>query len=856
MRARFRYFECRLLTATGAALCLLAVALLTTPAAIAGTVSDDRPLLFSFAGADSSVGQLSGLLAIAGDESSGEIYAINAVGEERGPTGYGSGAGERDDERVVCKFNAEGKAQSFVAGGSAGKSCLDGKDTPGGAFGVEGFFGAGSGAADVAVDNSGGLGGPGEGEQGRLYVSEERGPVHAFGPDGAYLWTLPLRDGTETPIVEGACGIAVDREGHLWVGVGDREQILEFAATGSPPAQIRSIPVTNSTKEACRLAVDRSGKDLYVGLSSSLPSGFDKYVDGKYDSSSVPGYRADVTIDQSKEAGHVFDAGGARFAEREPCPLSHCFGTEISGSPFGADLIGNASGIAYSPTEDRVYVSDRVSNSIKVFGPVSSGTVPDVSCQTSEPVALHSITAHCTIEPLGLPNAYHFEWKEGAGTNWGAAESSPPQSIEPTDGSSHAVALTITKYLGKQIRSNTNFQVRLVGTNTETGLSAYSAPDSPTTPLPPLAEVQGCATSAITTEVAHVACMIDPQEEESDWRILAKPLADGTLAECEALVDGEFEIVGSDTIAPEEVGLVEVTADLSGLDPSQVYCLRATAANPGGGDGLDFSFETLSVPPGEAGAAFASPRGDTSARVNARVNPNGGDFEYRFEWSGDGSNWTPLPIRESSIHARQPIVVADELSGLKPGTTYHYRLGLFEQRSGPSAFAGRREDLQHADTGGSRSLRPARLRQRSHPGRTARRLSRLLPRNRAGQRTRQGQPGRQRKRCRNQRLHLLANFHRRGKSALVGRRRCSGCHQRHRSQLPGQAFGERLALDQLGSAGQRTGWRRRIRLPDERGDPRLRFIPLLGQVPDQALLAGARDRSALARRQAGHPQAL
>lgn len=682
MTGCLRRLESQLLLTIGVLAGFLAVALLLSPLARGGTVTNDRPMVFSFNGGDSSIGKLSGVLAVAADESTGDVYAINAVGDEGGPTGYGSQVGESDDERVVCKFNDLGEARDFPAGGSAGSTCLDGSETPGGAFGVEGFFVSGSTVADIAVDNSGGLGGPGEGEQGRLYVSEEGGPIHAFGPDGAYLWTLPLAT------VGGTCGIAVDSAGHLWVGRGSHGEILEFAASGNLPAQIGAVPATNSTKQPCRLAVDRSGKGLFVGLSPGLPSGLDKYLDEKYDSSSTTGYRPDVTVDQSKEDGHLFAVGNTSFAEHEACKLPHCFGPEAPGSPFGGDLIGNAGGIAYNPAEDRVYVSDRASNSIKVFGPVKSGSVPDVSCQTSEPVTLHSITAHCTINPLSLPNAYRFEWKEGTGANWGAAESSPAQSIEPSDASPHAVSLAITEYKGRQLRSNTTFQVRLVGTNTENDLSAYSNADSPATPVPPAAEVTECAASALTTGSAHIACTIDPKEEETEWRILQHPIADGTLAECEALADGEFESAATGTIAPEEAGLVEVGTDLVGLDPAQTYCVRATAVNAGGGGAKDLSFRTLAIPPSEAAAAFAAPRIDTSARINARVNPNGEDLKYRFEWSEDGSNWSVLPIRESSVHAREPIVLADELSGLESGATYHYRLGLAENDAGPVASLG------------------------------------------------------------------------------------------------------------------------------------------------------------------------
>ncbi len=640
-------------------------AFLLVPSALAGTVTNDRPLLFAFDGADSSIGPLSAPSAIALDEATGAVYVNNMAGSGKGP-------GLFDAQRVVCKFNAEGEAQNFTAGSSAGKSCLDGKDVPGEAFGVAGDFAEVTYTADVAVDNSGGAGGLGEGEQGRLYLSEQEGPIHAFAPDGAHLWTLPRA--TARP-----CGIAVDAEGHLWVGNGAgsgeaRFEALEFDNHGSPPAQIGSIAMTNSTKRPCRLAIDLSGKNLYAGLAPELPSGVDKYVEGKYHSSFSAGYRFDVTIDQSQLAGHIMMSDGESFEEYKPCVEPLCPGIQVAGSPFGRDLIGTARGIAYNPTLDWVYISDLASDTVKVFGPLTSGTVPDVTSEETEPVGLHTATAKGTINPLGLPNSYHFEWKPGTGASWGAAESSPRQSIEPSDSSPHPVSFTITEYKGKALRSNTTYQVRLVATNTENDLDAYSGADTFTTLVPPPPVVEDCATSALSTEAAHLECDVDPEEEEVTWKVLASAQTAASQAECEALSEGQFQVVKEGTIPPEEPGSVEIEADLSGLLAAQTYCVRVIATNPGGSGKEDLTFTTLAIPPSEAAAAFAAPRTDTSARINARVNPNGEtDLSYRFELSEDGATWTPLPIRTSTADAREPILVAEELTGLMPDTEYHYR---------------------------------------------------------------------------------------------------------------------------------------------------------------------------------------
>lgn len=689
---------------TAVAIIAVAVAALLLSAASApAAVITDRPLLFSFDGSGSSIGPFSALSAIAVDEGSGFVYALNQAGTGQGPGPY-------DGERVACKFSAEGEAQNFTAGEAAGKSCLDGKEAPDGlephdgAFGIEGFFGDGSYYADLAIDNS-------TVNPGRIYVSEDGGPIHAFASSGAHLWTLT---GTES------CGIGVDKEGHLWVGNGSSEQneanfkALEFANTGSPPVQIGSVTMTNANKRPCRLAFDESGEDLYVGLRGAIPSSLDKYIDlgvetapgqfGRYDSTLVADGPFEVTADQSSPSGHVFaakiDGTGANFVEFDSADSA------IPGSPFGRDLIGNAKGIAYNPYDpdevgpepplDRVYVSDRATNTVKVFGPVTSGTAPDVSCGPTDGITRTEATANCTINPLGLANSYHFEYKRCASTgcagqvdaNWGRATSSASQSIEPPDSASHPVSLEL-----QNLSQNSWYEVRLVGTNAEPGMNSLSAYSTPVVfqtlpPPPPTIECE-VPEGEITSSSAEVTCEVDGMEDATNWKIMKRALSGASQAECEAAPTSSFSTVAEGEIPASASGPQPIAADLEDLDPAQSYCVRATATNSGGADQDNAPFKTLAVPPSEASAAFAAPRTDTTARINARVNPGGeADFEYQLEWSEDGSTWTELPIHESSVHAREPVVVADELNGLQPATTYHYRLKLARNEAGSAPSLG------------------------------------------------------------------------------------------------------------------------------------------------------------------------
>jgi DNA-binding beta-propeller fold protein YncE len=379
-----------------ACLAVFLAAATVTPAA---TVTNQRPLLFSFDGSGTTAGRFAlghpfpslpqataGVGAAAVDYSSEDVYVVD------------NGA------QAVDKFDAEGAAANFAAGPAAGTSSLFGPKA-GEAFsaGNEFFFDSPS---DLAVDNSGGTG---EGEQGRLYVSGSGGPVYAFDSSGELLpWSIPS---TVHP-----CGIAVDHEGHVWIGGGGDGEVHEFEASGEPALELSHFAVGVGNERPCRLAIGQSGEDVYVALSRSGSDGEQgvyKYSNGLLDAA-VTGQSAQaVAVNQEDASGPLFavrqlEALDANLDEYETCASSGCAGTLIGSSDGG--LIGNGRGVAYGPGRDWVYVPDLYTETVKVFGPRASGLAPDAIGGDTDEIAKTEATAHGTLKPNGLPNAYRFEW--------------------------------------------------------------------------------------------------------------------------------------------------------------------------------------------------------------------------------------------------------------------------------------------------------------------------------------------------------------------------------------------------------------------------------------------------------------
>jgi hypothetical protein len=606
------------------ALASILVALAFAAVPTFGATITDRPLLFSFDGSDTTAGPFRLQRALEIDQATGTVYVID------------------EGHNVLDKFNLAGEAQDYSATGSS--SLATGLELRGG--------------SDVAVDNS-------SVNPGRIYISQgEGGPVKAYSPAGNELWKF-LGTGS-------SCGLAVDSQGHLWVADSRGEKVREYDSSGSPPAEIGSVS-TAGNGNPCRIDLDASG-NLYV---NNRFGGVDKYEGGVKTATLDPASSNGVTVDRSSPAGHVF--------------VLHEAGTfgEYSSSgalvgTFGGGNIASSGGIAYDQAQDRVYVSDVESGSVvKVFGPVVTGTVPDVTIEAPSEVGVSKAKFSGKVNPQGVSNAYFFEWKNLV---TGEVDSSPIQSL-PEDNAEHAVSFNATGLAG----NIPYYEVRLVGVNTESKLrsfSSYVPLATKTAPAAPAATIDDVPPAGTTT--ASISGTVNPQEDAgTTWRVELS-----TEPSCASGFNpsGPIHKLESEATSP-----VVVSTELTGLLTAQHYCARISATNSAGTEPSGVKeFETQPVLPDGVQTAFVAPRSDTSARLNGRANPHGAPLTYHFEYSEDGGNtWIALPDQSDASHARHQIIVSEELSGLQPDTTYSYRVvaenvvGPATQQGGELSFATR-----------------------------------------------------------------------------------------------------------------------------------------------------------------------
>jgi hypothetical protein len=142
---------------------------------------------------------------------------------------------------------------------------------------------------------------------------------------------------------------------------------------------------------------------------------------------------------------------------------------------------------------------------------------------------------------------------------------------------------------------------------------------------------------------------------------------------------GTTEAYGSSapcTPAPGSGGSpVAVSAALTGLTANVTYHFRVSATNAGGtATGADRTFKTLPNPPTVL-TTGASAITQTSATLNAQVNPNGAEVsECRFEWGATSAYGQSAPCAQPVGSGTSAEPVSAALESLAEGTTYHFRI--------------------------------------------------------------------------------------------------------------------------------------------------------------------------------------
>jgi hypothetical protein len=133
----------------------------------------------------------------------------------------------------------------------------------------------------------------------------------------------------------------------------------------------------------------------------------------------------------------------------------------------------------------------------------------------------------------------------------------------------------------------------------------------------------------------------------------------------------------------------EVVQNATGLQPGAEYEVRLVATT---GTAVTSASETFTTEPGAPSISgmLAEEVAETSAKLTGFLNPNNSPTTYHFEYGTDTGygNRIPAEAEESAGSAGKAIKVSADLSGLKGGTAYHFRI-VAANASGESQGADR-----------------------------------------------------------------------------------------------------------------------------------------------------------------------
>jgi phosphodiesterase/alkaline phosphatase D-like protein len=285
--------------------------------------------------------------------------------------------------------------------------------------------------------------------------------------------------------------------------------------------------------------------------------------------------------------------------------------------------------------------------------PVVTSSSPAAVTGSASSVTQTTATLNATVNPNGVAVS-KCELEYGTTTTYGSSVACTPA---PGSGNSPvAVSASLTG-----LSANTTYHFRISASNA--GASSTGSDESFKT-LPAAPAVVTKPASSIAQTTVTLSATVNPNGGE----VTECKLEYGTTI--------SYGSVASCTPAPGSgSAAVAVSASVTGLTPTSTYHFRISATNAGGTSrGADEALTTLPNPPALEAKA-ASSLTQTTATLNATVNPNGGtlskcEFEYGTATSyGSVASCSSLPGSGNS-----PVAVSVSLTGLSADTTYHFRI--------------------------------------------------------------------------------------------------------------------------------------------------------------------------------------
>jgi hypothetical protein len=595
---------------------LLVACLVAFPAsALAGEAHEYTGVSFGPDGPSGSQ-QFGGLHGVAVDDVSGAVYVYN---------------GGRID-----KFDADGNPVDFASTSSSH---------------IDGVGDSGAHAGQIAVAPAGSLGGT----AGNIYVANGKS-VKIYSTSGAQIGELSGEDPENQ-----ACGVSVDSEGRVLVGLRGLGLVRKYTPSSNPPTNSdQSGQSVADLPNLCSVAVDGAGHVYVAGAGQFGRAAY--LLDTLEDPTATIAAVASNSVSSNPVSGDVFIAEQAARGDAFEAGVDQFSSSETHVSRFGADRLISPEGIGAS-SDGVVYAPNR--SEVAIYA--GSTLIPDATTKDADDIGRYAATLRGEVGAAGgTPASCVFvyvslaEYRQEEFQNPRTAACVPAGPFTGTDIEPVTAALT-------GLELGTQYLYRVIGSSS-TGENVGQLMTFETNGA---VDLETRPATNVTVSGATLNGTIDPEGLDL-YRCVFKYVA----------ATEERVVPCAET--PSEIGngngAVEVHADLSGLEGGTDYSFQLIAENElGVSKGETERFKTLG--PAVTGVNMG-PVTETEAVLKAVINPNGSASSYYFEYV-DSAEFA-LNGYANAIHVPQAgeaigsgvtgVAVEQSIAGLTPETTYHFRV--------------------------------------------------------------------------------------------------------------------------------------------------------------------------------------
>jgi hypothetical protein len=627
-----------------------------------------RHVKASFAGSNAGNGNGRALL--------GRAFAVRAFSHDA--TGSGAPSGRQVRGRLGLLALAITSLLAIVAAPAVA--------APKGAINDFGSLGTGNGQfganapVGIAINQSG-SGGAGAGD---LYVVDSaNNRIQRFNADGDFLGSFGST-GTGGGQFQNPRGIAVDQfSGSVYVTDQTNRRVLKFSASGSF-LRMWGWGVLNgaaafqicTSSQTCQAALTTSGAEAgrfgsSIGFPAVEPTTGDVYV----------GDVANRRINVYDSAGNFLRAmgwdvnpGGA--AVFETCTATCQGGNTSSGTEDGRFGSSQPTYLAIdsSGATHVLFASDSNLNNRVQRIDITAPAAPVAMSAIGSPPLLNAVTSGLAVDPATSNLLVARDPSSGETV---IQEVTTPSGVPALGPDSHAGGEGWSTSASGPVGA-----IAIKGSSgrlyvTRPGVSQVAVLNSGG--LTPTATLN--ATSAITATTATLNATVNPNGSKTYYQFQYRAVGGGAF----------INVPTALTSAGIGAADVKVSAALAGLLPGTPYEVQLLADGYGAplpliGTDATGDFATTALAPTVVNRS-AAPVTDTGAQLQAQINPNNLATNYYFQYLSDaafkanGNSYTGpnVPVQAPLVPATlpagtSPVVVFQQVTGLAPQTTYHFRV--------------------------------------------------------------------------------------------------------------------------------------------------------------------------------------